>query len=128
MNPIALALQKENSQSDKLVISHNYQKSSEQTEHFIVGCTVNDCVNGGICYRANDKSDTNETKCKCQLGYGGDKCELLKTVQYKYEDSYLEFESPDLFDGRLRVSYDIGNVVSSSALLTNTQINDSKLN
>ncbi len=99
MNPIALALQ---NTPEKAIV--HYQKVEQQ---HLIGCTVNNCANGGICYRTsvNGKID-DSTKCKCQLGYAGDKCEILKTVQYKFEDSYLEFESPD-FEQKLNLTFTI---------------------
>jgi slit protein 2 len=97
MNPIALALQ---NTPEKTIVQ--YQKVEKQQQ---IGCTVNDCSNGGICYRTsvNGQVET-ATKCKCQLGYAGDKCEILKMVQYKFEDSYLEFESPD-FEQKLNFTF-----------------------
>ena len=84
MNPIALPLS-----SDQREPDYRIQQN--------IACQINDCTNGGLCYRTLiDGKLENESKCKCQLGYTGAKCELLETVNYQYEDSYLEFESPDL--------------------------------
>lgn len=124
-----------------------------------IACQINDCFNGGLCYREliDGKLDT-VAKCKCKLGYGGDKCERLIMVNLQYEDSYLEFETPDLennfnltfqlmttldtgilfyhgsknkqhmavelFKGRIRVSYDIGNAPVSSTMFSYGKIND----
>ena len=147
MTPIALALK---STDEK----HDIKNGIERIE-----CNVNDCFNGGICYHQIIHGKTEEsTKCKCKLGYSGEKCELLTRVNYDYDDSYIEFESPDfeysfnltlsiitesengilfyhgstnkkhmaieLFMGRLRVSYDIGNNVIST-MFSKAKINDS---
>jgi slit protein 2 len=147
MTPIALALKS----------SDEKQEMKKHIEH--IECDVNECFNGGICYQqiVNGKSEGSK-KCKCKLGYSGEKCELLTVVNYAYEDSYIEFESPDfeysfnltfkitteseygilfyhgstnkkhmaieLFMGRLRVSYDIGNNVIST-MFSKAKINDS---
>lgn len=157
MNPIALALQQQQQSSDKPIVQHQKQESLTQQ---LIGCTVNDCSNGGICYRTSlgNKIDP-ITKCKCQLGYTGSKCEILNMVNYKHDDSYLELESPELdkkfnltftivteaedgvlfyhgskakkhlgvelFKGRIRVSYDIGNT-QASTVFSYAKLNDRK--
>ncbi len=157
MTPIALALKNSNSNdenSSKSIVQYQQRNLEDPGEKY-VQCEVNDCQNGGLCYKSIDSKQ----KCKCKLGYSGSKCEILKMVQYQYEDSYLEFESPDLeqtlnitfslitesedgilfyhgskankhlavelFKGRVRISYDIGNTLASS-LFSNAKINDSK--
>ena len=63
-----------------------------------IACPLNDCANGGLCYRVlrlDGRLDAN-AQCKCRLGYAGPKCELVRMVHYAYEDAYLEFEPPDL--------------------------------
>ena len=153
MNPIALALQ--NTPEKSTIVQYN---KIEQQQ--LIGCTVNDCSNGGICFRAsvNGQIDPN-TRCKCPIGYTGEKCEQLKMISFKYEDSYVELESPDLessfnltfsviteaedgvlfyhgskakkhlgvelFKGRVRISYDIGNTLAST-VFSYAKINDSK--
>lgn len=63
----------------------------------LIGCTINDCLNGGICYiQIINGHALDETKCKCPLGYGGPKCEQLVTVHLAKDDSYMEFESQDM--------------------------------
>jgi slit protein 2 len=147
MNPIALPLSSDQRQSDYKIKQN-------------IACQINDCTNGGLCYRTLiDGKLENESKCKCQLGYTGAKCETLETVGFQYEDSYLEFESPDLeyalnlslsimteaeygillyhgskakqhmavelFKGRLRISYDVGNSPVST-MFSYAKINDGK--
>ena len=84
MNPIAMPL-----------VAN--QKQSIQKVEQIIGCTSNDCLNEGICYKLSINGNLEaKTRCKCQLGYTGERCETLHMVNYQYEDSYVELESPDL--------------------------------
>lgn len=153
LKPIALPLMG-SSQNHGLTLLNKQTKALQQN----IACPINDCVNGGLCYRAliDGKFET-EKKCKCSLGYSGNKCEILHMVNYQYDDSYLEFESPDfeyqfnltfklmttaeqgivfyhgskskqhmaveLFKGRLRISYDIGNAPVST-MFSYAKIND----
>lgn len=79
MNPIAMPL----------VNTNNVKQ--------IIGCTKNECKNGAICYKLSVNGHQQDTvKCKCPLGYSGTHCETLQTVNFKYEDSYLELETPEL--------------------------------
>jgi len=150
MNPVAMPL-----------VNREKSASTSGVESMkTVSCSDNDCRNGGICYHTNDKKLVKETLCKCPVGYGGWKCELLSTVQLGYSDSYLEFETPDmdvefnltfsvvtkaeegvlvyygsrskqhiaveLFKGRVRVSFDMGNS-QTVTLFSNSKVNDGKL-
>lgn len=97
--------------------------------------------------------------CACPSGFIGDRCEILTTVSMS-DDSYLEFESPDLeshfnltfevktdsedgilfyhganskkhlsvelFKGRIRVSFDMGDKIVST-MYSYTKINDGKI-
>ena len=107
-------------------------------------------------------NNINKGKCKCANGYSGEKCEILTSVQFKYEDSYMEMETPDLeqevnitftiitsietgvlvyhgsksrphlavelFKGRIRVSFDVGNEAASvTSIYSYAKINDSEL-
>ena len=126
----------------------------------LIGCTFNDCLNGGICFRtsSNGRIDS-KTSCKCKSGYIGQKCEILKSVMFEYEDSYVELDSMDtenplnvtfsfltksqncillyygskskkhvsleLSDGRLRISFDLGDS-QTNTLLSYSQLNDAK--
>lgn len=144
MNPIAMPL---------------VNKPTSEIEQTI-GCTNNDCRNGGICYKLTVNGiPSKETFCKCQIGYGGAKCQILEAVQLDQSDSYLEFETPDLdkkfnitfslitaadegvliyhgsrskqhfvvelFKGRIRVSFDLGNTATST-LFSYAKVNDGK--
>ncbi len=88
MNPVAMPL----------VNLQLKSTSASETEPALekIGCSENDCRNGGICYQSKEKSSSGETFCKCPVGYSGRKCEVLSTVQFDKSDSYLEFETPDM--------------------------------
>ena len=146
MNPIAMPL------------VGNQKKTVKKIEQAI-GCELNHCQNGGICYKLSINGHLeSKTRCKCPQGFSGDKCEILSSVHFQYEDSYLELESPELdfqfnltfslitdvengilfyhgskgkhhmavelFKGRIRISFDVGNTPSST-MFSYTKINDS---
>lgn len=147
MNPIAMPLV-------------GNQKQTVQKVEQAIGCEANDCQNGGICYKLSFNGQLeSKTRCKCPLGYSGDKCHLLSIVNLQYEDSYLELESPELdshfnitftfvtdaengvlfyhgskakhhmavelFKGRIKVSFDVGN--TPSTMFSYAKVNDSNL-
>lgn len=100
MNPIALPL-KVGIQNQKQLVQQ--QRKEKDT----IGCTINDCANGGLCFRVSLNGQIGPKNfCKCKLGYSGDKCEILKSVNFQYEDSYLEFESPDL-ESKLNLTFSL---------------------
>jgi slit protein 2 len=147
MNPIAMPL-------------IGNQKQTVQKIEQAIGCEANDCQNGGICFKMaiNGQLEA-KTRCKCPLGYSGDKCAVMSLVNFQYEDSYLELESPELdtqfnltftiltdaengvlfyhgskakhhmavelFKGRIRISFDVGNTPSST-MFSYAKVNDSK--
>ncbi|CAF0707250.1 unnamed protein product [Brachionus calyciflorus] len=79
----------------------------------LIECTSNDCLNGGICYRTtNDKNKS----CKCKLGYSGERCEILKSVFYEYEDSYIELEAQDM-ENDLNLTFSFMSLNENSILL-----------
>lgn len=147
MNPIAMPL-------------IGNQKQTVQKIEQAIGCFANDCQNGGICYKLSINGQLeSKTRCKCPLGFIGDKCDFLNVVNLQYEDSYLELESPELdnhfnitftlitdaengllfyhgskakhhmavelFKGRIRISFDVGNTPSST-MFSYAKINDKK--
>jgi slit 2 len=163
MNPIALPLLSAPANllmhggNNGGAVSINRQMASKREEGSLK-CLVNDCLNGGVCYK--DSTSQASSKCKCALGYVGEKCENLNAVTYSFDDSYIELEAPELdstilnisftviteaengillyhgsksrqhvavelFKGRVRVSYDIGNAAATT-LFSHGRVNDSK--
>ncbi len=132
-----------NANNQNLQLYEENHKNEQSIE-----CALNDCLNGGLCYKSLSNKGQMTHKCKCPMGFSGVKCELLHTVKFEYEDSYLELETPDLeskfnftftliteaeygvllyhgsrskqhlaielFKGRIRISFDVGNTPAST--------------
>ena len=93
MVPIALPLQQVDSRHPNLEMSSSERKQS------LPECSDNSdsCLNGGIC---------NEGTCKCPYGYSGARCELLTSVQFKYDDAYVEMQAPD-FEQTVNITFTV---------------------
>ncbi|KAJ9579590.1 hypothetical protein L9F63_004775, partial [Diploptera punctata] len=79
-------------------------------------CQHHDCKNG-ICFQP---MGSNDYICKCAPGYSGKRCEYLTSLTFVHNNSFQEngvllydgqseHLAVELFNGRIRVSYDVGN-------------------
>jgi hypothetical protein len=85
-----------NKQSNYVINDHSEITHEKIKKESFFLCDLNDCLNGGFCYYSSfEMNIKNVTKCKCQLGFSGTKCEKLTAVTLKHEDSYIELEPPD---------------------------------